>query len=302
MASLSNADKLLCATELLEDLSSKKTVLKLQFKNEHHLNDKQLAEIVALIENLADRESGARAVLLEDGDEISLAGDSASLKPLRLNPAEGLALALLLSHSNIDNDARERIQHALLPSALYPFNDEGPQGDSSQAVREQLAEAIESGIRCQISYRSSQESEPSTRTVDPLHIDFFQGYSYLSCWKVDGASSGEERRYRIDRISEVALLEDSVEHHSAPLSLQESLANSGTKVQLSIANDELPLIQWAGIVDVEPKDESTSLVTMYVSSPEWLFDQVLASAGSIRIESPRTLAEDFIGYAQALSV
>lgn len=267
-----------------------------------NLTPTELTSCLEAVANLANRETGARAVVYHDGDDIVLMGDAARLMPLRLSVDEGFALAAALDALNIDHAARERIARALLPL--------GELGDAQTLVGgapafgpwyQTLQEAVRDGVRVVICYRSHGEQEARERLVDPHAIDVTAAAAYLIAWDVERDG---ERRYRLERVADVRLTDDSVVPHLfSDEDVKTSLERNGLPVTLSLPSSALSMIaNWAGVETVEACGERPDhvVVRLNVTSRAWLFDQVLAQGGDGLIVEPRTLRTEVARYARDL--
>lgn len=263
----------------------------------------ELDAYLELLSNLADRQGGGRAVVLHDGDDLVLVGDAAHMRPLRLTEGEGAALSHVLETLNLDHDLADRLRRSLIGSA-----------DDTASVAERLisdtrvfgswyqtlAEAAADGVRIRIRYRAQTDNEPRERTVDPIALETTAESTYLIAWNVDKRA---ERRYRLDRIDQVLLTDESVERHTPDhQTVDESLAQNGEPVTVTCSTDNALVRSWAGICSqkIMSDDPQRYQVSVRVSTPAWLFDQVLAAAGDMEITAPEELRAQFVDYARAL--
>lgn len=287
---------------LLELLSAAphQTVQRLDACHELGISDEQLSQAVDAVSSLSSRTSGARAAIVAEDGLIRLLGDAAQLMPLRLGPEEGAAIAHVLELLHLDNDTRKRIAEALLPlgtaidAAATPLDTAG-----ETPYYRGLLEAIEDGVRCRIRYRSLDDDVPTERLVDPIAMDAVVGEVYLLAWDI---SKDAQRRYRLDRLSDVEFTDHSVEPHDFQrIAVDESLAQTGTLTRLRARDAEtLDRLNWAGIRRVDMAEDGSASFDMYVSSPRWLFDQVLAEGGALTIESPDALKFDLMAYTDQI--
>lgn len=263
----------------------------------------ELDAYLELLSNLADRQGGGRAVVLHDGDDLVLVGDAAHMRPLRLTAGEGAALSHVLETLNLDHDLADRLRRSLIAS----------EGDAVSAAErlisdtrvfgswyQTLAEAAADGVRIRIRYRAQTDNEPRERTVDPIALETTSKSTYLIAWNVDKRA---ERRYRLDRIDQVILTDESVDRHTPDhQTVDESLAQSGEPVTVECSTDNALVHSWAGICSRKPMSENPQRcrISVRVSTPSWLFDQVLAASGDMEIVAPETLRAQFVEYAQTL--
>lgn len=293
-------ERLARAIRLLEILSSapENRIPLHAAADELHVKRSDLEQIVELIAGLADRKTGARAIAYIEGNDIVLEGSAAELRPLRLNPNESMLLAHLLSTLSIDAGTAERISRTLLPEERAERTSIASTSSYGASYPE-LAAALEDGVRCIISYRSAGEGRSRERRVDPISMEQRDGVVYLLAWDVDADGP---RRYRMDRIAGARMTEDSVERHGAALPTAErSLAEAGRPVRLLMPREAAEGLTWAGITQIqEGETPDEAIVQVNVTSETWLFDAVLAGAGSIRILDDPELAERLCARGRSL--
>lgn len=255
-------------------------------------------EVVSL---LMDRETGARAAVLEEDGLLSLAGDAAELKPLRLTAEESAVLAHVLDAAGLDAGARERIERAVAVAAGARDGRELiADGAGLGPYFAPLSEAIRDGVRVRLTYRGHADAVARERTVDPGSLQVADGAAYLLAWDVEARG---ERRYRLDRIEALAFTDDSVEPHPYKAALPaESLKRRGACAELRWdSRPELEDAGWQGIDAVRELPDGGACARVFYSSRAWLFDQVLAAGGRIRIESPASLRRELVAYASGLA-
>lgn len=288
--------------ELLESLSAadSQQISAAAFAREHGIGLDDVGELAELAATLADRNSGARAVITIEGDCISLEGTAAKLHPTRLSAGEGAVLAYALDLLELDDDCKRRIERALMPFGL---GDTVPATVTSAlsvgAFYQQLSTAITDGVRCAMRYRSARDAAPTPRTIDPLSFETTATAAYLLAWDVDADA---ERRYRLDRIADVSFTEDSVTvHKTSSHKLADSLAEHGTLVELTMPSDIARDLTWQGIVS-RSYAEDKATVTVAVTSRSWLFDQLLSLGNGARIAKSPELQQEFRAYAKTLLI
>ncbi len=297
---LTGDSRIALGIELLEQLTSAPDhcITCDSFMTAHHLDETDVDEICQLICTLADRTSGARAIVINEDGWISLFGAAGELAPLRLSMGEGLILSYTLDSLDIDDPCTERLQKALLPFGMTQTEYSARVASTAPlgVNYRRLSIAIEEGQRCRISYRSSQDKHAHERVIDPMRMESTADTSYLIAWDV---SKDAVRRYRVDRIQEVSRIGTSCEHPLEDESLKESLCSSGTLVTVSVAADAADQLSWAGITDREDR-EGRAYITLAVASSTWLFDQILSFGGDMHIENDHVLSEQLCSYARKL--
>lgn len=256
-----------------------------------------LDEIIGIVSTLADRESGARVICECRDERVILTGEAGRVLPLRLSAAEGAVLNHELESLGIEPETAARIRRALLPEELG-YNQRVIDTVARGSHWQQLNCAIQDGVRCRIAYRSLGDERARERTVDPLHIVTNDDSMYLIAWDTE---QDAQRRYRLDKIEEIVLTDDSVErHHSTITTLQDSLAKAGREAKLTMPLDLADRLGWAGITSFNRADEETAIVTVRYTSEAWLFSQVVAKGGAIRITDDPALSKRLCDYAETL--
>ena len=247
-----------------------------------------LDEILDIVSTLADRESGARIICERNGEHISLTGDAGRVLPLRLSAAEGAVLNHELESLGIEPRTSARIRRALLPEEL--------------GYNQRVVDTVVRGSHWQqlsSAYRSMDDAQPRERLIDPLHIATHGDQTYLIAWdiEVDG-----QRSYRMDKIEGLSLTEDSVERHMpSTASLHDSLSQAEQGAKLLMPLDMAERLGWAGIMSIEPNGAGAATVIVRYSSERWLFSQVTAAGGAIRILDDPALSKRLCDMAKTLA-
>lgn len=301
---LTQEDRVRLAIELLEQLSAAREdgIEAARFMTGNGLQASELEEIFDLIRFLAHRESGSRVDVENMAGRIALKGESGRMLPLRLSVSEGMVLRQLLNEADLSDEARGRLEDALVRRGT----DAGPLASVASTSHygpylHELAAFIEDGVRIRLGYRSSGDTVACTRTVDPLRMEIDGGYTYLVGW--DTKKEGY-RHYRLDRITSIEDTQQSVEKHANEVDMRSDLLEQGKVVRLSAPKNYAESLNWLGIVscDDDPQREGRSVVTVAVTSETWLFGKVLASGGAIRILDDTELRERFCAFARSLRV
>ena len=257
-----------------------------------------LGEILDIVSTLANRESGARIICERNGEHVSLTGDAGRVLPLRLSAAEGAVLNHELESLGIEPRTAARIRRALLPEELG-YNQRVVDTVVRGSHWQQLSSAIQDGVRCRITYRSMDDAQPRERLIDPLHITTNGDQTYLNAWDVE---IDEQRSYRMDKIEGLVLTDDSVVHHASnSASLHDSLAQAKQSTKLLMPLDMAERLDWAGIISIDPTGADMATVTVCYGSERWLFSQVIAADGAIRILDDPALSKRLCDMAKTLA-
>lgn len=256
-----------------------------------------LDEILEIVSTLADRESGARIICERRGERVALTGDAGRVLPLRLSAAEGAVLNHELESLGIEPQTAARIRRALLPEELG-FNQRVFDTVAHGSHWQQLNCAIQDGVRCRISYRSMDEARGRERLIDPLRITTNGDQTYLIAWDL---AVDEQRTYRMDKIEDLVLTDDSVVRHAPEsVSLHDSLAQAERSVRLLMPLDMAERLDWPGIMSIEPNGADSATVSVRYGSERWLLSQVIAAGGAIRILDDPSLSERLCDMARSL--
>lgn len=256
-----------------------------------------LDEILEIVSTLADRESGARIICERRGERVVLTGDAGRVLPLRLSAAEGAVLNHELESLGIEPQTAARIRRALLPEELG-FNQRVFDTVAHGSHWQQLNCAIQDGVRCRISYRSMDDTQARERLVDPLRITTNGDQTYLIAWDL---AVDEQRTYRMDKIEDLVLTDDSVVRHAPEsVSLHDSLAQAERSARLLMPLDMAERLDWPGIMSIEPNGADSATVSVRYGSERWLLSQVIAAGGAIRILDDPALSERLCDMAKSL--
>lgn len=296
---LTSEQRLSCAIDIMEALyaAGEAGMTRDDVCSRFDITGAALDEILDIVSTLADRESGARIICERHGGCIVLTGDAGRVLPLRLSAAEGAVLNHELESMGIDSRAAERIRHALLPEELG-YNQRVVDTVARGSHWQQLNCAIQDGVRCRITYRSMDDQLPRERLIDPLCITTNGDQTYLNAWDVE---IDEQRSYRMDKIEGLTLTDDSVERHAPSVtSLHDSLAQAKQSTKLLMPLDTAECLDWAGIISIDPTGTDMATVTVRYGSKRWLFSQVIAAGGAIRILDDPALAKRLCDMAKSL--
>lgn len=153
-----------------------------------------------------------------DGDRVYVDMADYFKEPLRMTPAEALALyaggAALSSLPGMDQADALKRGLAKLGRAIGADSPEAPAGIEVQMEAgsarhlERLQRALGDGKRVRIQYFSSTKAELTEREVDPWGLIAALGHWYLVGWDHLHA---DERMFRADRIKQVDLTSDDAE-------------------------------------------------------------------------------------------
>ncbi len=217
-------------------------------------------------------------------------------RPLRLTPAEGLALLAagraLLAVPGSDDDGPLATALAKLDDALgAPGSLAVDVGASDQLQRLQDAEADDE--RVEIDYYSFARDEMTTRVIDPWRVFHAFGAWYVAAWchRAQG-----ERLFRVDRVRAVRATGERFDPASRAddddaRDLVYRPRPEDPRVTLRLA----PAAEW--VVESHPHesatraDDGTWRVVLAISEPAWLERLLVALGPDATVVAPPELTE-----------
>jgi proteasome accessory factor C len=224
----------------------------------------------------------------QEGDRVWLRFADVFARPLHLTPEQGVALvaAGAASQGLPGSDAEGPLSTALAKLADVLGVDPGEAlsvdlGESRPGVLEALRGAVTDRRRARLDYYSYGRDERTTRDVDPYAVAAHAGAWYLHAHCHE---AGGRRLFRVDRIVEVEILDDTfdappVAEGDSPLLLAPDLP----RVTLELA----PTARW--VVETYPVDEVSDAaggwlrVRMPVTAAPWLERLLIRLGGEARV-------------------
>lgn len=232
-----------------------------------------------------------------DGDRVTITYDAGIDRPLRLTPDEALALtvALQMLAETPGVADREPIDRALAKV------EEAAGAPAPIAVRlpgntdrlERVRDAVAQGRALAITYYSATRDRTSERVVDPMRVVMVGGYGYLEAWC---RAAGELRRFRVDRIDEVSVLDEPAAPPPGvrPEPIHGKIFEPGPDlplVKLRVGRAARWITEYYPCERVDRSDEDAWLVSLRVSDLAWARRMVLGLGPEVTVVAPRSLAE-----------
>lgn len=222
----------------------------------------------------------------DDGEFVTIRLADQFSRPLRLNPAEGLALLAagraLLAVPGSDSagplaTALTKLERALdLPDVIVEVGEP----THLEAVRDAAAR----GERVEIDYWSAGRDDLTTRRIDPAVVFFAMGEWYVSayCHRANG-----ERMFRVDRIRALRPTGEQFE-----VGTTEEIGEVFTPApgDLRVTLELEPSAAW--VADAYPAESTTTRsdgtveVTLAVSEPAWLERLMVRLGPEARVTRP----------------
>jgi proteasome accessory factor C len=230
-----------------------------------------------------------------DDDQISVILAEPFDRPLRITPAQ--ALALIAAGHQIREvpgvDADDPLQRALAKLAtaigVDPEQVHIDLGGGEEEVHTRLLDAITAGRQVEIDHWSFARDERAVRRVDPYQVVSNEGSLYLVGWC---HRSDDVRFFRLDRIAMVTVLDEAARPPHEEVSLDRLRPSADApRVVLEL----VPSARW--VADGYPNDGVTELddgrflVTLPVSGRAWLERLLLTLGPAARVvDGPEGLA------------
>lgn len=198
-------------------------------------------------------------------------------RPMRLTPAEGLALVaaadvLVDREAAGDGDGPSPLERALdklaallgiTPGQALEIDLDPDGGETGRRLRA----AIDAGRRVRFTYWTYGRDEVAAREVEPWALQSHQGVWYLDGWAVDAAA---ERRFRLDRMVDVVQTDEPCRvERPARRPAEPGVSLDAPRVVLDLA----PRARW--VVDAHPVLQADEVgdrlrVTLAVTGRTWL--------------------------------
>ena len=226
--------------------------------------------------------------VIDGGVEIRLA--EYFERPLRLTPAEGLALLVagraLLGVPGSDTEGPLATALAKLDEALGASGQLAVDvGVSDHLAR--LQDAVGRDERVEIDYYSFARDEMTTRVVDPWRVFHAFGTWYLAAWCHRAEA---ERMFRVDRVRAVRATGERFDPGSRRDEDTRDLVYRPSPDDPRVTLRLAPSAEW--VVESHPHEQATRRrdgsweVVLAVSEPAWLERLLLALGPDARVVAP----------------
>jgi proteasome accessory factor C len=260
-----------------------------------------LEEHLSLL-NLVNFGGGCYAVYTElHGDEVhvdkELFGDTFR-RPPRLTPLEARAIRLALefvgpmiaagAHSPL-----ERVR-AKLEETFGAFDlaqtPEPHTGDEEDLVAT-LTRAIDAHRLVELEYLKPEETEVTTRTVEPYSIERRLPHWYVHAWDLD---RDEPRSYRLDRMRKAKMLRKAFRPRDG---FDPAEMHGATAARIWYSSE---VARWEVEKGAVPLVDGAAIGSRNVGSVDWLVGEVLSFRGEATLLEPRELRARVAERARAL--
>lgn len=218
-------------------------------------------------------------------------------RPLRLTTTE--AAALLLALENLETtpglvdktaviSAANKLREIMGPQVAFVADATPETPESPELVL--IRTAMELKVQLSFEYFSQTTYTSSTRVVSAAHVFTSDGHTYLRAWDHDVK---KHRTFRIDRMSNLILLEDAATPRASSLSFstKDPFRFGKATAQLAVTEDYAWISDYVPLTLDGPAEAGWHPAHMPVGSEEWLIRFVLAAQGKVRVLAPTRLAE-----------
>ncbi|WP_165242291.1 helix-turn-helix transcriptional regulator [Corynebacterium lizhenjunii] len=245
---------------------------------------------------------------------VAILDDQGLDKPLRLTPTEASALLLTLETLEqvpglVDptavRSAAAKLRGIMDPKATAIVDSLSESESALSQMHAQLDQAVHDSRQVRFDYRSAATGTTSARQVHPARLFLREGDTYLIAWSDE---HGEHRTYRIDRMSNLEILDAAANPHLHALEFDPD--NPFGYSQLDAAEVELhPEYTWLapeyGITlaaaagpDTGTTEQAWVRGTLPIATEQWLVRFALSHADRLRIVGPENLV-NAVAAAQA---
>lgn len=240
---------------------------------------------------------------LEDDGIVRISNAEYLTRPLRLTPAEALALivALRALAESAGARLREPVDRALakIEAAAGERSAQAAAVDvqldtGDPEIREAVDVALRDGRQLDLRYYVASRDETTERVVDPLRLVYFEGRPYLEAWC---HLARETRLFRVDSITASTLLDTPADPPADVTLLDVTQGAFRPDPGDPVAVLELdPAARW--VADYHPVESTAELadgrlrVEMRYADARWLRRLVMRLGGAATVIEPVRLAAD----------
>lgn len=239
---------------------------------------------------------------LEDDGVVRISNAEYLTRPLRLAPAEALALivALRALAESAGPRQREPVDRALakIETAAGERSSQAAAVDvqldtGDPKIREAVDEALRDSRQLHLTYYVASRDETTERVADPLRLLFFEGRPYLEAWC---HRARETRLFRVDSITAASVLDTPAAPPADVSLLDVSQGAFRPDPSDPVAVLDLdPSARW--VADYYPIEATSELegggqrVELRYADARWLQRLVMRLSGAAQVVEPRELAD-----------
>jgi proteasome accessory factor C len=239
---------------------------------------------------------------LEDEGIVRISNAAYLTRPLRLTPAEALALIVALRALAESAGPRERepVDRALakIEAAAGERSAQAAAIDvqldtGDPEIRQAVDQALRESRQLHLTYYVASRDETTERVTDPLRLVYFEGRPYLEAWC---HRAEETRLFKLDNITAARVLDAS----AAPppdvslLDVTQGAFRPDPDDPVAVLDLD-PAARW--VADYHPVESTVELpdgrlrVELRYADAQWLRRLVMRLGGAARVVEPAALAE-----------
>jgi proteasome accessory factor C len=254
-----------------------------------------------------ERDPGQLIGVYVEGDTAEVFADLPALgRPVRLTPAEARALTAALESIGVDPRSAllarlaRYAERGVDPEAVARTVRAAFAQDGQASVIAALDVASQRGVVAVIRYASAHSGLESVRRVHPLALHLWRDGWYLVA---DCESAGEQRTFRVDRITSVSLTREPFERPDGTETVVSPLPEFDALPRATVIFDadepDLNDRDWPGATFERGEDGVVTASVPYAGSA-WLARKVAARLGTARIVEPQDLRAAVVREAQRM--
>lgn len=243
-----------------------------------------------------------------DDDWVSISVGPWFRRPLSLTHDQAVAVLAAASAlaSTPGNDPDGPLARALakVRRVLGDTDDAGLDVDLGRADAEQLETlrgAVSDGVAVRIEYYSAGRDVRRTRVVEPSALVPRDGAWYLAAWCREAEAS---RMFRVDRISELEVLDEPVVERAGPENDWFSDPGDLPKVTLHVRPPGRILLEHVPVIALDEADDGSVTVTLAVSGEAWwasLLTRLGLHADVLSIDAPADRRDALVAAPGAMA-
>ncbi len=242
-----------------------------------------------------ERDPGQLIGVVVEGDTAEVFADLPALeRPVRLTPSEARALTAALESIGLDPRSSllvrlaDHAEAGVDPDRVARTVRAAFARDGQASVIAALDVAAERGVAAVIRYASARSGNETARRVHPLALHLWRDAWYLVAFCEE---AGEQRTFRVDRITAVSLTRDPFDRPSgfeeiSPLLDLDTLPRA--TVLFTEDGPDLNEREWPGATFARQPDGAVIASVPYAGT-SWLARKIVARLGTARVEEPEGL-------------
>lgn len=221
--------------------------------------------------------------------EVTITEDQGLTAPLRLTTTEAGALLLML-----ESLEEQLVDTSAVRSAAQKIRTlvRGRAGGIAEAEPEDedpdllvVNEALRRGQRLRFRYHNVSRNEWQTRIVDPATLYLHEGHTYLAAWD---DSRKAHRKFRLDRIHDAELLDDTAHPHLQKL--PKAPFRFDQEAEIELRESAAWLAEYHDITLQGEAEGGWIPATLPFGSSDWLVRFAVHHGDRLRLVSPADVA------------